>query len=240
MSHRTFNVAVTGNRPFMKYNFNTSQLVRDALPNIITRPDKRDIRILKYARDTHDTYEDVRRVSHDIWDGERPLFLPKPGPGEDERHVEIDAVLHLGMIALGGDPTQFRFETIARRDGYELPGDDGTHVDSDELRRLGLPESLRTSFDVEAAWRRVQQEHPGVVSCVSDDAGLYFCEFRFYSSLAETLLTERFRAKEGRVLFQHLPQAHDPKTIRLARDITVTYIGALADDPIVGGTRSTP
>ncbi|KAK8041544.1 pyroglutamyl peptidase type I [Apiospora phragmitis] len=215
--HRTLNVAVTGNPPFRQYSFNTSQL---------------------YARDTRDTYEDVRRVSREIWGGARSLFLPEAQSEEDEHQVEIDFILHLGMIARGGDPTQFRFETVARRDGCELAGDDGKRGDSDQLQNLGLPETLSTSFDVETAWCKVQQKHPEVTCCVSSDAGLYFCAFRLYSSLAEPLLTEAFRAKKGRVLFLHLPQAHSPEAIRLTRDVTVSYITALVNDPILSGTYS--
>lgn len=74
--------------------------------------------------------------------------------------------------------------------------------------------------------------HKDVTSCVSGDAGLYFCEFRLYSSLAEPLLCKELEDKKGRVVFQHLPQAHDSKAIELARDVTVAYISSLADDPI--------
>ncbi|UKZ61611.1 uncharacterized protein TrAtP1_002871 [Trichoderma atroviride] len=193
---------------------------------------QKEIRIFKYFRDTWDTYDDVRYVSRDIWSGKRSLFLPKPEPNDEEEYVNVDFILHLGMIALGWDHKQFRFETKARRDGYKLPGDDSKKVDSDQLKRLGLPEELSTSLNVEAAWRKVQQLYPNVTSCVSDNAGLYFCEFRLYSSLAEPLLCKELEDKKGRVVFQHLPQAHDSKAIELARDITVAYISGLADDPI--------
>ncbi|KAH6839441.1 hypothetical protein B0I37DRAFT_234467 [Chaetomium sp. MPI-CAGE-AT-0009] len=229
------NVVVTGNPPFLEYDFNTSQLVRDALPNVIERAGKKDIRILKYYRDTLDTYTDVRFVSNDIWGGKRSRFLPAPQPGEGEEHVDVDFILHLGMIALGWDPNQFRFETIARRDGYELPGDDGKRVDSDYLKSLGLPEALSTALDVEAGWRKVKQDHPNVTSCVSNDAGLYFCEFRLYSSLAEPYVTKEFGNKKGRVVFEHLPQVHTQKDIDLARDITVSFISGLAEDATFAG-----
>jgi hypothetical protein len=101
----------------LEYDYNTSQLVRDALPDIITRPGQKNIQIFKYFRDTLDTYDDVRYVSRDIWSGKRSLFLPKPEPDDKEEHVNVDFILHLGMIALGWDPNQFRFETIAHRDG---------------------------------------------------------------------------------------------------------------------------
>ncbi|KAK4159041.1 hypothetical protein QBC43DRAFT_327938 [Cladorrhinum sp. PSN259] len=230
MPNDCLNVAVTGNPPFMDYPVNTSQLVRDALPDVIKRSGKKDIRILKYYRDTLDTYTDVRFVSHDIWAGKRSQFLPKPSETEDE-HVDIDLILHLGMIALDWDPDQFRFETIARRDGYGLPGDDGKHVDSAELKALGLPDTLSTSLDVEAAWQKVKKQYPHVTTCVSDDAGLYFCEFRLYSSLAEPCLVKEFGNKRGRTVFQHIPQAYTTQAIDLARAVTVSYITALADDP---------
>ncbi|KAM7214562.1 hypothetical protein V8F06_010044 [Rhypophila decipiens] len=215
MTNDCLNVAVTGNPPFMEYPFNTSQLVRDALPDVIQRPGKRDIRILKYYRDTLDTCDDA-----------------------EDQHVDIDLILHMGMIALGWDHKQFRFETVARRDGYELPGDDGKHVDSAHLKALGLPETLSTSLDVEAAWHQVKKEHPDVITSVSHDAGLYFCEFRLYSSLAEPYLVKEFGHKKGRVVFEHLPQAHRPEAIDLARDVTVSYITALADDAVLAGNGS--
>jgi hypothetical protein len=149
----------------MEYDFNTSQLVRDALPEVIKRPNKKDIRVLKYARDTRDTYEDVRRVSNDIWGGQRSLFLPTPHPNDKEDRVDVDLILHLGMVALGYRTDQFRFETVARRDGYELPGDDGQYVDSDHLQKLGLPKVLAASVDVEAAWRKVQEKFPVSSRC---------------------------------------------------------------------------
>ncbi|CAG8975616.1 hypothetical protein HYALB_00006824 [Hymenoscyphus albidus] len=229
MAQNTFNVAVTGNAPFMEFDYNTSWLVRDALPNSMKRLGKKDIRIMKYARITHGTYEDVRRVSKEIWGGQRSLFLPEPQSGENDTTVDIDMILHLGMVALGWRTDQFRFEKLARRDGYKLPGDDGKYIDSEGLEKLGLPESIATIFDVKAAWVKVHQAFPDTPAVVSEDAGLYFCEFRMYSSLAEPLVSEGIQEKSGRVIFVHLPQAHDDGAISLARDITATYIAGLVD-----------
>ncbi|KAJ8115850.1 hypothetical protein ONZ43_g4570 [Nemania bipapillata] len=159
-SHNTFNIAVTGNAPFLHHRVNTSQLIRDALPDTITQDGKKLIRVMKYSRDTLDTFDDVRRVSNEIWGGKRSLFSPKAQQGEDEQHVEIDAILHLGMIGLNWDPNQFRLETVARRDGYTLPGADNKIIDSEHLKSLGLPDTLSTLFNVKAAWEKVQQAHP--------------------------------------------------------------------------------
>ena len=113
----TSNVAVTGSalslaprdvhpgrlkpiaQPFVEFDFNTSSMVKDALPQVIEQLGKKDIRIFKYARITGDTFEDVRRVSREIWGGQRSFFLPEPQSGETEEKVEIDLILHLGKVA---------------------------------------------------------------------------------------------------------------------------------------------
>lgn len=91
------------------------------------------------------------------------MFLPEPQSGDEEGVVDVSLILHLGMVALGWKIDQFRFETVARRDGYELAGDDGKHVDSDKLKNLGLPKTLATSVDVEAAWRKVNEKFPVLI-----------------------------------------------------------------------------
>ncbi|KAL8842270.1 MAG: hypothetical protein Q9170_000596 [Blastenia crenularia] len=144
----------------MEYDYNTSLMIRDALPEAIERVDKGRIRVFKYARVTRDIYEDVRRVSKEIWSGQPSLFLPLPQLGEAKDNLDISLVLHLGIVALEWQPDQFRFETVARRNGYELPGDDGQYVNSKELKDLGLSEILTTSFDVEVAWRQLKDNFP--------------------------------------------------------------------------------
>jgi hypothetical protein len=144
----------------LQWNFNTSLLVRNALPLLIHRPNKPDIAIHKYARTTHDTYTDVRRVSKEIWSGggQRSLFLPELGVGEeDDNTLDIDFILHLGMEVRD---EFFGFETRARREGYKKPGDDGVYVDSAELEKEGLPAELYPKFDVEAAYEHVKSLFP--------------------------------------------------------------------------------
>lgn len=220
----------------MEYDVNTSALVRDALPDVIEpseqgkegKEGKPTIRIRKYQRDTRDTYDDVRKVSKELWGNNASLFADGSGQVNTDV-VDIDIILHFGMIALGWDPNQFRFETLARRNGYTLPGDDGKLVDSAELEREGLPPVLKSTLDVEGAWRQVHAKFPDVKTSVSDDAGLYFCEFRLYSSLAEAVLIDSLESKRGRTTFLHLPQAYDDEAIALARGIAVAFITGLVD-----------
>jgi hypothetical protein len=44
-------------------------------------------------------------------------------------------------------------------------GDKGQYVDLDHLQKIGLPKSVATSFNVEAAWRKVKERFPGSVPC---------------------------------------------------------------------------
>lgn len=227
---RPINVAITCSRPFLDWDFNSSLLVHDALPDLIKRPGKRDVVIRKYKRVTVDTYDDVRQVSKDIWSGRRSFFLPKPKQEDEDSHVDIDFIVHLGMEVRDGF---FGFETRARRDGYDQPGDDGVCVDSKGLAEEGLPEELFPRFDIKAAFKTVKEKYPETQIRVSDDAGLYFCEFRLYSSLAEAEL--HHKDKLGMTLFQHIPAKRESRDIELATGITSAYISALADDTAVEG-----
>ncbi|KAL9088515.1 MAG: hypothetical protein Q9159_003081 [Coniocarpon cinnabarinum] len=72
---------------------------------------------------------------------------------------------------------------------------------------------------------------------VSSDAGLYFCEFRLYSSLAEL---RPHATKQGRVVFMRIPRDDSPEGTTLARHLMVAYITALADDEILQANALIP
>lgn len=97
-------------------------------------------------------------MSKDIWSGGRRFFKSDPAIQNLESHVEIDLIVHFGMEVR--PERGFGFEKLARREGYEYPGDDGKHVDSQELKDLGLPPQLHTKLDVDAAAAVVNQNFP--------------------------------------------------------------------------------
>jgi hypothetical protein len=132
-------------------------LIRNAHPILIQRPGKPDTAIHKYARVTRDTYTDVRRVSKEIWSGQRSLFLPPLVAGEKDNTLDIDFILHLGMEIRDDF---FGFETRARREGYEKPGDDEVYVDSAELAKEDLPEELFPKLDIKLAYKHVESLFP--------------------------------------------------------------------------------
>lgn len=211
----------------MQYDYNTSALTRDALPDTIHRPGKRTLRIFKYARDTRDTYADVRQVSKDIWGGERGFYIPQEDDDNSEK-VDIDFIVHLGMEVRGD---RFQIETRARRDGYEKPGDDGNMVNSDELKALGMVEQYGPAFDLKKAFEQLRRDIPDTALVYSDDAGQYFCEFRLLSSLGEADLN--YPDKKGKVALFHTSPEHDDEAIKRSAAITTAFITALADDAII-------
>ncbi|KAH7333402.1 hypothetical protein BKA65DRAFT_403803 [Rhexocercosporidium sp. MPI-PUGE-AT-0058] len=221
------NVAVTGNEPILDFDYNSSRLVLDALPELITREGKKNIRVRKLAQDSLDTYADVRSVSRKVWAGKRKVFLPKPDAGDEDTTIDIDVVVHLGMELR---EKTFGLETQARRDVYDKPGSDGKHLGTNLFIEKGLPEVLNTSFGVHAAW---EKDTP---CFVSDDAGSYFSEFRLYSSLAEAL--EHHEDKKGKVLFLHVPKKRDPEAIQFAADLAAAYFKAVADDKVLTDTNA--
>ena len=93
----------------------------------------------------------------EIWNARRSSFLPKAGSGDEDKKVDIDFAIHLGMTTA---VPEFRAEKIAYRDGYERPGEDGVYVDKEHYKKLSLPESLEPAFDTDAAVKKVKTQFP--------------------------------------------------------------------------------
>lgn len=128
-------------KPILDFGYNSSRLVLDALPELITREGKKNIRVRKLAQDSLDTYTDVRSVSRKVWAGKRKDFMPKPDAGDEDTTIDIDFVVHLGMELR---EETFRLETQARRDVYDKPGSDGKYHRTNPFTEKGLPKVLKT------------------------------------------------------------------------------------------------
>jgi hypothetical protein len=127
-------------------------MIRNGLPNHISRPGKPPIRIHKYPHDIVCKYTEVLQLMPQLWGGKRAVFDPNGMPDEK---VSIDAMVHIGMNPASND---YLFEKRARRDGYEEPGDDGVYLSPDALE--GLPEELHTGFDLEGIAAQVKRSLP--------------------------------------------------------------------------------
>lgn len=145
------------------YSFNSSGLIRDALPNTIERTGKPTIRILKYPHGTTCIYEESRALICRLWSGKRAVYDESCPP---EEPVSVDLMLHMGMRSLNAGPV-FRLERFARRDAYNLADEVGKHLPSGEGEKggywEGLPETLSPGFDVDSVANMVALAVP--VSC---------------------------------------------------------------------------
>ena len=137
---------------------------------MIKRPGGPDIVVHKHFRDSLDSYEEILQMVKEIWDAKRSSFFPKPDQNQVNEDVDIAFCLHLGMTTR---VPEFRAEKIAYRDGYWRAGEDGVEVDKEHFKKLGLPESLKPGFNVDAAIAKVKQAYPvrshirsGLASCL--------------------------------------------------------------------------
>ncbi|KAI0192522.1 hypothetical protein F4808DRAFT_475482 [Astrocystis sublimbata] len=227
-------VFLTGNAPYRENKHNTSRMIRDATPSLITRPGKQDIVVLKYRRDSLDVYADVLEMAEEVWAARRSSFLPPHRPdtlrsresadGNEDEIVDLAFGVHLGMTtAVPG----FRAEKIAYREGYQRPGEDGVYVDEAHFRNLGLPESLKPCFDNDAAVAEVRGKFENLPIRADDHPNQGFCEYRLYASLAQLHL--KHPSKRGRAVFLHVPKDQSPEAIRVGADVVEAYIIALVE-----------
>lgn len=131
------------------YQFNTSELVRNVLPEIIARPGKPAINILKYPEGVPCIYSWVIDMTRKILSGDGALFQ-RDRDGDSEP-FQPDLIVHLGMR--GRPQPGYVFETLARKEGYDRPGQDGISFPQEMVNPGGewadLPDDLSTDLDVE-------------------------------------------------------------------------------------------
>jgi len=117
-------------------------MVRDQMPNMLSSPGLPHINIIKYPHDVICKYDAVLDLVPKLWSGRKSVYYPDAS--EDER-LHVDAMIQIRMHP---EATDYIFETRARRDGYDEPGEDGKHLDPGLLEDgpaelqpdLGIPE----------------------------------------------------------------------------------------------------
>ncbi|QLI71263.1 uncharacterized protein G6M90_00g069810 [Metarhizium brunneum] len=210
-------IFITGNAPYKENKYNSSRVIRDATPSLISRLGKPDIVVLKYHSLDRST-----------------IFLPsEPSHDQEDEVVDFAFGLHLGMTTA---VPEFQAERIAYRDGYERPGEDGVYINKEYFQKLGLPESLDPAFDSDTAVARVKVTFPEIPIRASADPNSGFCEYRLYSSLAELQLN--YISMLGMAAFLHVPKDNSPEAIQLDVDVVTAYITALVVDQLSSQSNS--
>jgi len=146
--------------PWPPLPVNTSWLIANALPRVIFRANKPDIRILTYPKPLHNGWTFLRHFVPKIWDGDRDLFGLEKGSGQTEHKFKVHAILHMGM--LDQPNSSFRLERNGFKKGYTLPDIDGKHPSEDDLTGGGtwknLPDRLSTDIDIEGVFEKIKSE----------------------------------------------------------------------------------
>lgn len=208
------------------------------LPGIITRPGKPAITIVKYPEGVPCVYSWVIDMTKRILPGDRAALQGSLGG-----NIEPDLIVHMGMR--GRTQPEYVFETLARKEGYDRPGQDGVRFPREMVEPGGewvdLPEKLFTEIDMERMRTAVLSAVPvgrsvtlekrtmlinlwkDVDIQVSDKAGLYFCEFELWAALAEL----RLQGLPGKAVFVHIPQGNSQNDIRLGGKVVEELLCAI-------------
>jgi hypothetical protein len=124
--------------------------VRDILPKVIARPGKPAINIVKYPDGVPCIYSWVTDMTRKILSGDRSVLFPE-NLRRDGEPFQPDLIVHMGMK--GRPQPGYVFETLARKGGYDQPGQDGIPFPRELIEPGGewaeLPDKLFTDLDVQ-------------------------------------------------------------------------------------------
>ncbi|KAI0104456.1 hypothetical protein F4814DRAFT_455764 [Daldinia grandis] len=194
---KEYNVVITACAPFKENDTNPTQDLKLELPSRIEREGHIPIKIIKYPIDFRNVITDMELIP-ELWSGKKKVYEPGCRQGQK---IYIDAMLHLGM----NFADFWQIEKRARRDGYDWVGDDGVplpkHNGGKGKRWEGVPKVLTPVFNVDHIARRLYKDLPNIPTKTSTDAGLLYCEFIYFTSLA----TLYEAGETPRALFLHHP-----------------------------------
>jgi len=124
--------------------------VRDILPKNIARPGKPVINIFKYPDGVPCIYSWVIDMTRKLLSGDRSMLFPE-NLCRDGEPFQPDLIVHLGMK--GRPQPGYVFETLARKEGYNEPGQDDIPFPREMTEPGGewasLPDKLFTDLDVQ-------------------------------------------------------------------------------------------
>lgn len=169
---------------------------------------------------------------------------------DESSKPNFDIVVHLGMT----NRPFYALETQARRDGFVKDDVTGSQLLDPEFweNQYGAPEVLKTGFDCEKTlykWKKnlqvkahlllfLCQDTSLPLPCIqaggdvrlSHQAGLFLCEFTYYTGMLE--YWRRGWKEAIPVVFLHVPIGFEDEDISRGRDITTALIKALVESKV--------
>lgn len=172
-------IIVTGFGPFGSHKINASWQAVKLLPEML---DVDDLDVTLIVEEIPVDYEEsVKRMSK-LCEEHKPIL-----------------VINVGVSALA---TEMTLETCASKHGYVKPDTRGK-VPSQKECCLGETPRVSTNLALEKLVADLNNLEIGVNFCTSNNAGLYLCEFTYYTSLC---------LNKQNSLFVHIPDIGKPYT----------------------------
>lgn len=145
--------------PWLVQPINASWLLTNAMPRVIFRENKPNIRIIIYPEPIWTGWETVRKLVPALWDAKTDTFRMYKDPDKSAT-VKIDAMLHMGILDKPKLP--WRLERYSFKSGYVFPGA-GNKKPSEADRTgggrwVGLPERLETDLNLDSIFEQVKSQ----------------------------------------------------------------------------------
>ncbi|KAI1127283.1 hypothetical protein F5Y10DRAFT_266222 [Nemania abortiva] len=236
------NFVVTGfapwgsHAPLPNLTINTSWQIANALPRVIFRHGKPDIRILTYQTPIKASWETARKTAPVLWEARKADYGIFVEPNHSET-FHIDAMIHLGM---DDDPeAPFSLEKMAYKGGFEDSDVDNKTPSEEDLTGGGAwnscPNLLETDLHVDGILKQVLSTTHDAEIRTSTDPGRYLCAYLYYASLAAV----HVRGEMKRDLFVHVPPKSGSQDIGKGVSVISKVIEAIADQ-LLDSSRGTP
>jgi len=238
-SKRPVRVAVTGFGPFAKVPVNPSWQcllpLRDSDEEYVTE---------RTSIPMHIDFFEIPVIYHEVLARIQTLHnLSASGSAIAAPSEPYDLFVHFGVAP---SRSHYYFESGARRYGYEKEDFDKqfakSRVDPSSGKRLSgfitqewdqdAEGRLNCAVDVTELANRLKRSGKAEVK-LSDDAGLFLCEFTYYASMACAKRNAQGAAAKP-VLFVHIPQEDKPYSMQHMTQTALAIISELADDIAAG------
>ncbi|KAF3936877.1 hypothetical protein ABW19_dt0205792 [Dactylella cylindrospora] len=253
-SHRIFKVYVTGFGPFRDIAVNASYLVASSLPPVL--PEKY---IAHGAQDT----SSLEKLQVSITPHYQPVKVSYTNiesliPTIYEELPGVDLFVHIGVAPI----LDYQVETRARRGPYiGKDVDDRCPEDNsaDKAAHGKVPvdvKEIHSGLDLKAIREHLVKlkerdtDENFIPPRLSEDAGLYICEYTIYNSMAAAIYDSEYEPEypepqpvsdpttdpptTSRAVFIHVPNEFNDDIIATARETVMRIIGAIAVQRVAG------
>ncbi|KAI9762222.1 MAG: TRAPP subunit [Chaenotheca gracillima] len=206
-------VLVTGFGPFTNIPSNPSFTIVSSLPPTVNLPSGRLLRIHVHPVPVRVAYTEVATLVPQLY----------------ARFPAVDLFVHVGV---GTSLDGYKVEVRARREPYDRADVDGRTWSNGVAGAdpHALPAECWADLNVSQVLDRAFKSDAKPKPSISDDAGLYLCEFIYFNSL---VMAQRLREAGGKKVsgvFLHVPKGTTLPDIERGREVLLRLLVGLAGE----------